>query len=99
MVSSDAAAVIKSSVPSPVAAAAVAVAAEFEAIKTTQSILTNLNLQPVPMLDFDKYALFFIFLHFCCFWFYELSFLVACGEHFVLMYIGVFNLVFNCLCF
>ncbi|KAG6408020.1 hypothetical protein SASPL_131022 [Salvia splendens] len=51
MVSTEAAVVIETSVPSPF----VAVAAEVEAI---ESILTNLNLnlnlQPLPILDFDK---------------------------------------------
>ncbi|KAL1539335.1 L-tryptophan--pyruvate aminotransferase [Salvia divinorum] len=58
MVSTEAAVVIESSVPSPVAAsvaaAAVAVAVEVEAIKTTESMLTNLDLETVSVLDFDK---------------------------------------------
>lgn len=63
MVSTEAAVVIESSAPSQVAAsvaAAIAVAAEVETIKTTESMLTNPDLS-VPILDFDKYALFLFF--------------------------------------
>ena len=60
MVSTEAAFVIESSVPSPVAASvaavAVAVAAEVEVIKITKSKLTNIEIQTAPILDFDKYA-------------------------------------------
>ncbi|XP_047966001.1 tryptophan aminotransferase-related protein 1-like [Salvia hispanica] len=58
MVSTEAAFVIESSVPSPVAASvaavAVAVAAEVEVIKITKSKLTNIEIQTAPILDFDK---------------------------------------------
>ncbi|KAG6397600.1 hypothetical protein SASPL_143769 [Salvia splendens] len=58
MVGTEAAVVIESSVPSDVAAsvAAVAMAAatEVEVIKTTESKLTNLKIQTVPILDFDN---------------------------------------------
>ena len=58
MVGTEAAVVIDSSVPSTVAAS-VAVAAEVEVIKNTESKLTNLDQQCI--LDFDKYALFLFF--------------------------------------
>ena len=66
MVSTETAVVIESLVPSPVAAAYVdavvmVVATKVETIKTTESMHTNLNLQSIPILDFDKYALFLFF--------------------------------------
>ena len=82
----EAAVVIESSVPSSVAAS-VAAAAEVEVIKTTESKLTNLDIQTIPILDFDKYVEFLFFFIFAIYFFYDLSFCVKCSEHFVCFFL------------